>query len=201
MNITSALKAQMESDIAECESHTERDGSEALYSELVARYTVFDASFKDGLSTNGKAAAIGSEFDYRPELRAIASKLKMYLLIGEASDSSASPLQRQVMEFIERGELIGKEEYHPAERGFALSYISGPKYDAWMSEINIFNDRYLTKHSLYKSIHTAFFHRNTNLSAYNDMMGHLKALASDDVFWEGDRTKGGHNGNTKQEND
>ena len=91
MNITSALKAQMESDIAACESHMERNGSEALYSELVARYTVVDPSFKNGLSTNGKAAAIGSEFDYRPELRAIASKLNMYLLIGEASESSASP--------------------------------------------------------------------------------------------------------------
>lgn len=183
MNITSALKAQMESDIVACESHTERNGSEALYSELVARYTVVDPSFRNCLSTNGKAAAIGSEFDYRPELRAIASKLKMYLLIGEASDSSASPLQRQVMEFIERGEQIGKEEYHPAERGFPLSYISGPKYDAWMSEINIFNDRYLSDHPLHKSIHTAFFHRKTNTSAYEDMMGHLKALASDDVFW------------------
>ena len=146
MNITSALKAQMESDIAACESHTERNGSEALYSELVARYTVVDPSFKDGLSTNGKAAAISSELDYRPELRAIASKLKMYLLISEVSDSSASSLQRQVMDFIDRGEKIGKEEYHHViEPGLIIpDYISGPKYDTWMSEINIFNERYLS---------------------------------------------------------
>ncbi len=185
MNITSALKAQMESDIAACESHTERNGSETLYSELVARYTVLDPSFKDGLSTNGKAAAIGSEFDYRPELRAIASKLKMYLLIGVASDSAASPLQRQVMDFIERGEIIGKEEYHHVtEPGLIIpDYISGPKYDTWMSEINIFNERYLSNHPLHNSIHTAFFHRNTKPSAYRDMMGYLKALVSDDVFW------------------
>ncbi len=186
MNITSALKAQMESDIVACESHTERNGSEALYSELVARYTVVDPSFKSGLSTNGKAAAVGSEFDYRPELRAIASKLKMYLLIGEASDSSTSPLQRQVMEFIERGEKIGKEEYHHVtEPGLIIpDYISGPKYDTWMSEINIFNERYLSTHPLHSSIHTAFFHRKTKPSAYSDMMGHLKALASDHTFWK-----------------
>lgn len=185
MNITSALKAQMKSDIAACELHTERNGSEALYYELVARYTVVDPLFKNGLSTNGNAAAIGSEFDYRHELRAIASKLKMYLLIGEAPDSSASPLQRQVMDFIERGVKIRKEEYHHVTAPGLLipDYISGPEYDAWMSEINIFNEKYLSNHPLHKSIHTAFFHRKANTSAYGDMMGHLKALASDDVFW------------------
>ena len=189
MRVTAALKSQMESDITACASHTEQNGSEVLYSELVAKYIVLDPSFANGLSTNGKASAIGSEYDYRPELRAIASKLKMYLLIGETPGTIISPLQRQVIDFIERGEVIGKEEYHPAERGFAVSYISGPKYDAWMSEINIFNDRYLTDHPLHNSVFTAFFHRKTNPSAYGDMMGHLKALASDDVFWRGATSK------------
>lgn len=184
MRITPKLKTQIESDIAACEAHTGRNGSEALYFELIARYTLLDSSFKNGLSTNGKAAVVGSEFDYCPELRAIASKLKMYLLLGEAADTAVSPLQQQVTKFVEQGELIGKEEYHPAENGYPFSYISGPKYDVWMSEINIFNERYLSNHPLHKSIHTAFFHRKTNRSAYRDMMGHLKALASDSVFWE-----------------
>lgn len=189
MRITPALIGQMESDITACESHTERNGSEALYSELVARYIVLDPTFRDGLSTNGKAVALGSEFDYRPELRAVASKLKMYLLMGETADNSPSPLKKRVEEFIERGERIGKDEYHPAEKGFAFSYISGPQYDAWMSEINIFNDRYLKEHPLYNSIHTVYFHRGTKPSAYRDMMGHLRALVSDDEFWKENEPK------------
>lgn len=36
-----------------------------------------------------------------------------------------------------RGEEIKSSEYHPADNDF-ISYFSGPKFDAWMGEINIF---------------------------------------------------------------
>lgn len=183
MIINPELKAQIESDIEACENHKEKAGSEQLYSELVARYVVIDPSFTDKLSTDGKITTVGSEYDYRPELHAISSKLKMYLLSSVVPDALISPLQNRVIDFIERGEKIGKEEFHPASNGFALSYIGGPNYDSWMSEINIFNDRYLGKHPLYHSIHSAFFHRNTNPSAHSNMMGYLHALASDNDFW------------------
>lgn len=191
MTITPMLKKQIEADISACESHTEITGSKSLYSELVARYAVLDPTFKNDLSTNGKAAVVGSEFDYRPELRAIASKLKMYLLIEESDCEISSPLRRRVDEFIKRGEKIGREEHHPAEGGFPISYISGPQYDKWMSEINIFNDRYLKMHPLHNSIHTAFTHRNTKASAYEDMMGYLSALVSDEEFWRENEPKEG----------
>lgn len=181
MVITPDLKKQIESDIAFCEKHTERNGSEQLYSELVARYSVLDENFKNNLSTNGKATALGMEFDFRPELKAIASKLKMYLLIGDV-DSQTSLEQQKIDEFIQRGEHIGKVEFHPAERGFGISYVSGPLYDAWMGEINIFNERYLKKHPLYKSIYSTYFHSKNNPSAFKDMMGHLRALASDKEY-------------------
>ena len=180
MNITSALKAQMESDIAACESHTERNGSEALYSELVARYTVLDPSFKNGLSTNGKAAAIGSEFDYRQELRAIASKLRMYLLIGDLNDSQYHPLQKRVSDFIARGDEIEKKEN--TTPGMPVKVIAGPDFETWINEIEIFNKRHLKSHPLYNAIKSTCFHRK-NISAFNDMMGHLKALAADVDFW------------------
>lgn len=157
MVITPILKQQIEKDIILCENHSDRNGSEQLYSELVARYSVIDANFKNNLSTNGKATAIGMEFDFRPELKAIASKLKMYLLLGE-EETQLSSEEAKINEFIQRGEHIGKVEYHPAEGGFAISYVSGPLYDAWMGEINIFNERYLKKHPLYKSIHSTYFH-------------------------------------------
>ncbi len=93
-------------------------------------------------------------------------------------------LKKRVEEFVELGERIREEEFHPQERGFPSSYVSGPLYNTWMSEINIFNDRYLKDHPLYKSIHTSYFHRKTNPSAFDDMMGHLQALVSDDEFWK-----------------
>ena len=130
MVLTPILRKQIENDIALCENHTERDGSEQLYSEIVARYSVIDANFKNNLSTNGKATTIGMEFDFRPELKAIASKLKMYLLLGE-EEIQLSSEEAKINEFIQRGEHIGKVEYHPAEGGFAISYVSGPLYDAW----------------------------------------------------------------------
>lgn len=189
MNITPMLRKQIEADITSCDLHTEINGSERLYSELVARYIVLDPKFKDSLSTNGKAAAVGAEFDYRPELHAIASKLKMYLLMEESDGVLSSPLKEQVDEFISRGERIGREEYHPAQNGFPISYISGPQYDKWMSEINIFSERHLKTHPLYDSLHVAFSHRNTRPSAYEDMMSYLNALAADKEFWEGNVPK------------
>ena len=182
MVLTPILRKQIENDIALCENHTERDGSEQLYSELVARYSVIDADFKNNLSTNGKAATIGMEFDFRPELKAIASKLKMYLMLGE-EETQLSPEEMKINEFIQRGEHIGKVEYHPAEGGFAISYVSGPLYDAWMGEINIFNQRYLQKHPLYQSIHSTYFHSKNNPSSFKNMMGHLRALASDKEYF------------------
>ena len=47
MVLTPILRKQIENDIALCENHTERDGSEQLYSEIVARYSVIDANFKN----------------------------------------------------------------------------------------------------------------------------------------------------------
>lgn len=173
----------MESDISACESHTERDGSEALYSELVARYVVLDPSFKNGLSTNGKVKGTGLEFDYRPELRAIASKLKMYILTGESDGNSPLSLQERIKGFIDLGERIGKEEYHSAKEGFPFSYVSGPKYNAWISEINIVNERYLKEHPLYDSILTAFLQRNKDPATFDNMMGYLRALFFDKEFW------------------
>ena len=49
--LTPILRKQIENDIALCENHTERNGSEQLYSELVALYSVIDSSFKNNLYT------------------------------------------------------------------------------------------------------------------------------------------------------
>lgn len=99
MRITPNIRIQMEKDISACDSYAERNGSEKFYSELVARYVVLDPSFKEGLSISSKAVSIDSEFDFRPELHAIASKLRMYLLIeGDTTTKSGTHYKRKSLE-------------------------------------------------------------------------------------------------------
>ena len=71
------LRTQIGNDISQCRNHTEVNGSERLYGELVAKYSIIIPDFEKHLSTNGKAAVVGREFDYRPELNAIAAKLTL----------------------------------------------------------------------------------------------------------------------------
>nr|WP_314463363.1 nucleotide-binding protein [uncultured Clostridium sp.] len=108
-------------------------------------------------------------------IRCVQTSLNMH--------SSLSMHNSKVTEFIQRGERIKQSEYHPAQGGFPISYVSGPKFDAWMGEINIFNERYLKKHPLHNSIHTTYFHYKKNPSSCDDMLGHLRALITDDEFF------------------
>lgn len=81
MVLNKKLKESIEQDIEKCEGFQEREGSEMFFSQLVSKYTVIDADFPKNLSTNGKATVPGVEYDYRPELKAVAAKLRMWLLI------------------------------------------------------------------------------------------------------------------------
>lgn len=94
-------------------------------------------------------------------------------------------LSKEYVEYlIHRGEIIGEEEYHPSKDGFFPDYVDGPKYDIWMNEINIFNERYLQGHPIYSCITNSFQNHKSNISAFEDMIGYLRALAEDDEFWD-----------------
>ena len=102
---------------------------------------------------------------------------------------SKSPEKRntnkeRVAEFHQRGERIGKEEYHPACDGFPISYVAGPQYDQWMNEIKIFSTRYLRNHTLFEDIQKLLSNHHRNTSAYEDMMSYLRAIANDVDFWQ-----------------
>ena len=90
MILTPELKGRIEADIESCKNHMQKNGSNQLYNELVARYSLLDENFKNNLSSNGKAALVGEEFDYRNELKAIAAKLEMWLLLGTTSTNQES---------------------------------------------------------------------------------------------------------------
>lgn len=186
MVLNEQLINQINEDIKLCDNHTSIKGSQRLYNELIAKYTVLDANFKNGLPTMGKATVLGEEFDFKPELRAISAKLKMMLVTGEKEPTkNENPQLLKLHEYIEWGKKIKEEENHPAKDGFPDSFVAGAQFNQWMSEINIFNERYLKNHPLYNSIHTAFFHKDTSSNSYDDMMGYLKALERDTEFWEG----------------
>ena len=100
------------------------------------------------------------------------------------AELSALPLSK-VDTFIKQGEIIMKEEYHHVtDSGLVIpDYISGPKSDQWFNEISIFNSRILINHPLHDQIAEVCKNHKRSLSAHEDMMGYLKALASDDDFW------------------
>ena len=88
----------------------------------------------------------------------------------------------KLYELIHRGEEIGKMEYHTSVNGINDSRVRGPMFNVWMDEINIFNERFLKDHPLHNSIFSTYFHKKNRTSTYDDMMGHLRALSSDEEF-------------------
>lgn len=185
MPISSLFKIQIEQDIGRCESQKSVNGSEELYAELVNRYSTPIENFMQNLPTFRKVPTFACGADYRPELQLIASKLRTYLLKKEREETEISdnPIKAKIDEFIQRGIDIGRMEFHPARDGFPFSYVSGPLYDAWMGEINIFNERNLKEHPLHDSISSTYSQYRKNSSSLNEMMGHLRALSADTDFF------------------
>ena len=94
--------------------------------------------------------------------------------------------KQKISEFVTRGEEIYKRE----KTEFAgVSQVKGNLFDAWMSEINVFNERHLKDHPLYPDIHSVFFRRNTSRKSYQNMMGYLQALVIDTDYWEEEKRK------------
>ena len=87
--------------------------------------------------------------------------------------------KERVAVFLQRGERIGKEEYHPAGNGNLISFISGPQYEKWKNDIYIFTERYLKSHPLYDDIMSS----KGKISEYEKLMGYLQSLADDEELW------------------
>lgn len=87
----------------------------------------------------------------------------------------------RILELICKGEEIEKQENHSSIRGLHVVY--GEQYDQWMSSINAFANRSLKDHPLYNEIVDAYNNRK-GMHGYDDMMGHLRALAEDQDFFK-----------------
>lgn len=88
--------------------------------------------------------------------------------------------QSRVLEFIRQGEEIAKVENHSKVPGVHVVY--GERFDQWMSSIMVFANRFLKNHPLFSEIQNAYSGRK-GMYAFDDMMGHLRALSSDDVYF------------------
>lgn len=82
MKLSKKQKKQIRQDIALCKSFDSRSGTQDAFRQLIAKYSVLDVNFTENITISGKAYAVGSEPDYRPELQAIVAKLETYLLLG-----------------------------------------------------------------------------------------------------------------------
>lgn len=182
MKLTPELRMQIENDILLCERHVERGGSEKLYSELVSRYSVVDENFKNNLSTNGKARTFGEEFDYRPELRAIASKLKMYLILDENNDSPRTILKKIIDGGNSYVAIDLLDIMRPHNGVHDIYHIpGGTDYEKWLQDVSNFNERYLKNHSAYDTIKESLAKRD-NRSA-EKIYGIIESIYEDDLFW------------------
>ncbi len=184
MNISNSLKGEILADIVRCKAQIEIKGSETLFTELVSKYSVIDPDFQKGIPTTGKVALPGSEFDYRREIQAIASKLDMWIKVySESGQENANPLKDKIVSFIDRGEEIKALEFHPASDDFPFSYISGPKFDTWMAEIHSFNSRHLADYPLHDDIEKIYSTYKQDPSSYDAMLAILRAIQADDEFF------------------
>lgn len=87
--MTTELLEIMKADIKRCEDAKESvDGTYKLYQALIAKYNGIFNNFGKDIPTLGKACAVGSKFDCRPELNAIKEKLELII----ATDKEKDPL-------------------------------------------------------------------------------------------------------------
>lgn len=88
ITITADLIAEIEKDIEKCEKLNTKIGSKELTQSLLAKYSALIPNFEKNISLGGKVTPIGQAADYRAEVRAIAEKLKMFLMQNRHNGSS-----------------------------------------------------------------------------------------------------------------
>lgn len=96
-------------------------------------------------------------------------------------------IRNKIVELIERGEAIDRKYrinylMNKTDGGSStLSYSRVLELEPWLGEIELLNGKYLKDHSFHKNIHSTYFHRSADkVKTYNEMMGYLRALLTDE---------------------
>jgi len=179
--ITAEFKRKIEIDIMKCKNQINKEGSEALYNELISKYTMFDPNFKSDISSTGKVAVLGEEFDYRPELKVIASKLEMIIDLN-FKKNLYNAVKLNLDELIVEGYFICNYEVIDSNTsGLLFSYVSGDEYKKWNTKIELFNERYLKEHPLYDQIKK--FNNSNHFESLKKLIALLETVSDDVVFF------------------
>lgn len=94
-----------------------------------------------------------------------------------------SILKEKIQELIKEADAIVKEELHKPERGMVFpEYISGPRYEKWMSDVYIISQRELLEHPLHEELGKMAQKRNQMQSSINKIVGILKSVLTDEAF-------------------
>lgn len=178
---------QINEDIEKCRNHCEREGSTSLYNEMVSRYTTIDEDFMNGIPSMSKTGRIGLEYDFRPELKCIASKLETLLMINNA-DSKIDFRLEQLKKIIDAGEMVKKKDFQSGV-GYP-DHISGPTFYKWISEIKVFSSKYLKTHELYSDIDELIKKKNNWFpNRHEQMIVILETIYEDEGFWKENNDK------------
>ena len=85
--MTNELLEIIREDIKRCEdAQKSSNGTHSLYQALVAKYNGIFEDFGKEIPTSGKACAVGSALNYRPELNAIKEKLELIIATDKEKD-------------------------------------------------------------------------------------------------------------------
>lgn len=155
----------------------------------------FEISFEEGDCLSRKLAENGIEERYiithinRSE-NYINMDLKKIVENGYKNErnimSDSQKYVEQIHNLIELGEQAIREDYHDTfEPGIITPpYVSGPKYEKWLNNTQIFNDRFLKEHTLYEQIKSICEQRNQMRGQCEELLGMLKAVEEDNYYWD-----------------
>lgn len=114
----------------------------------------------------------------------IKKNIKKKEAVNTVTIGDKTMLKEKIQELIKEADLIVKEELHKPERGMVFpEYISGPRYEKWMSDIYILSQRELLEHPLHEELEKLAQKRNQMQSSINKIVGVLKSVLTDEVFW------------------
>lgn len=89
----------------------------------------------------------------------------------------------KLVSLIDEGENLAENAVCP-DGLIGVPVVPRIDFESWMGEVNTFNERQLKKHPQYNAIHTAFFHRRNHKRNCEEMVGLLRSVAQDSVFWD-----------------
>ena len=143
---------------------------------------IIERTLPNGITEQYKIVQINYSSDFmNMDINKIVKKKEV---VNTVTVGDKSILKEKIQELIKEADAIVKEELHKPERGMVFpEYISGPRYEKWMSDVYIISQRELLEHPLHEELGKLAQKRNQMESSINKIVGILKSVLTDEVFW------------------